>query len=46
MKQRGSGMNLEKLANSRVLQTTGGILSLSVVGYGLYKMLNKDNTKK
>ncbi len=46
MKQRGSGMNLEKLANSRVLQTTGGILSLSVVGYGLYKMLNKDKTKK
>jgi hypothetical protein len=41
MKQRGGGMNLEKLANSRVLQTTGGIISLSVLGYGLYKMFKK-----
>ncbi len=41
MKQRGGGMNLEKLANSRVLQTTGGILSLSMAGYGIYKMLKK-----
>jgi hypothetical protein len=42
MKQRGSGMNLEKLANSRVLQTTGGLISLSVLGYGLYKMISKN----
>lgn len=42
MKQRGSGMNLEKLANSRVLQTTGGLISLSVLGYGLYKLLSKN----
>jgi hypothetical protein len=38
MRQRGGGMNLEKLANSRVLQTTGGLISLSVLGYGLYKL--------
>lgn len=42
MKQRGGGMNLEKLANSRVLQTTGGIISLSVLGYGLYKIFSKN----
>ena len=41
MKQRGGGMNLEKLANSRVLQTTGGLISLSVLGYGLYKAFKK-----
>jgi plasmid replication initiation protein len=41
MKQRGSGMNLEKLANSRVLQTTGGLISLSVLGYGLYRLFRK-----
>ena len=46
MKQRGSGMNLEKLANSRVLQTTGGIISLSVLGYGLYKMFKKKVSAK
>ncbi len=42
MKQRGSGMNLEKLANSKVLQTTGGLISLSVLGYGLYKLISKN----
>lgn len=41
MKQRGGGMNLEKLANSRVLQTTGGLISISMIGYGLYKMFKK-----
>ena len=41
IKQRGAGMNLEKLANSKVLQTTGGLLSLSVLGYGLYKFFSK-----
>ncbi len=43
MKQRGGGMNLEKLANSRVAKTTGGIISLSVLGYGLYKILKRSN---
>ena len=43
MKQRGGGMNLEKLANSRVLQTTGGLISLSVIGYGLYRLFKKDS---
>lgn len=42
MKQRGGGMNLEKLANSRILQTTGGLVSLSVLGYGLYRMFRKE----
>jgi hypothetical protein len=41
MKQRGGGMYLEKLANSRVMQTTGGLISISVLGYGLYKMFKK-----
>ena len=41
MKQRGGGMNLEKLANSRVLQATGGLISISMLGYGLYKMFKK-----
>lgn len=43
MKQRGGGMNLEKLANSRILQTTGGLISLSVIGYGLYKLFKKNS---
>lgn len=43
MKQRGGGMNLEKLANSRILQTTGGLISLSVLGYGLYKLFKKNS---
>ena len=43
MKQTGSGMSLEKLANSKVLRTTGGIIGITAAGYGLYKMLtNKD----
>ncbi len=41
MKQRGGGMDLEKLANSRVMQATGSIISISVLGYGLYKMFKK-----
>lgn len=40
MKQVGGGMNLEKFANSKVLRTTGGIIGLSIVGYGLYKMIS------
>ena len=39
LKQIGGGMSLENLANSKVLKTTGGIIGLSVLGYGLYKML-------
>ena len=41
MKQIGSGMSLEKLANSKVLKTTGGLIGLGVAGYGLYKMFSK-----
>ncbi len=42
MKQVGSGIHLEDLANSKVLKTTGGIIGLSILGYGLYKLLGKD----
>jgi len=41
MKQVGTGMSLEKLANSKVLKTTGGILGLATAGYGLYKLFVK-----
>ena len=41
MKQVGSGMSFEKLANSKVLKTTGGLLGLGVAGYGLYKLFTK-----
>lgn len=41
MKQIGGGINLEKLANSKVLKATGGIVGLSIFGYKLYKLLNK-----
>jgi len=41
MKQTGSGMSFEKLANSKVLKTTGGLLGLTMAGYGLYKMFSK-----
>jgi hypothetical protein len=43
MKQVGSGMSLEKFANSKVLKTTGGLLGLTVAGYGLYKIFSKKN---
>lgn len=43
MKQVGSGMSFEKLANSKVLKTTGGLLGLTVAGYGLYKLFSKKN---
>jgi hypothetical protein len=39
MKQLGGGMNLEKFANSKVLRATGGIIGLSLAGYGLYKLI-------
>lgn len=38
MKQTGTGMSLEKIANSKVMKTTGGLVGLSVLGYGLYKI--------
>lgn len=43
MRQVGSGMRLENLANSKVLKTTGGLLGLSIAGYGLYKFFGKKN---
>jgi len=39
LKQIGGGMSLENIANSKVLKTTGGFIGLSVLGYGLYKLL-------
>lgn len=45
MKQVGTGMSLENIANSKVLKTTGGIIGLSlagVAGYGLYKLFGKN----
>jgi len=41
MKQVGSGMSFEKLANSKVLKTTGGLLGITAAGYGLYKLFSK-----
>ncbi len=41
MKQVGGGMSLEKLANSKVLKTTGGLIGLGIAGYGFYKLFNK-----
>ncbi len=43
MKQIGSGINLEKIANSKVLKATGGLIGLSFAGYKLYKILKKDS---
>jgi hypothetical protein len=42
MKQVGTGINLERLANSKVLKATGGLIGLSLAGYRLYKLLKKD----
>lgn len=41
MKQIGGGMSLEKLANSKVLKTTGGLIGLGLAGYSFYKLFNK-----
>lgn len=38
MKQTGGGMRLEKLANSKILRTTGGLIGIGLAGYGLYKL--------
>jgi hypothetical protein len=43
MKQIGSGINLEKIANSKVVKATGGLIGLSLVGYKLYKLLKKED---
>lgn len=42
MKQKGGGINLENLANSKVVKTTGGIIGLSLLGYGIYRLLGRD----
>ncbi len=42
MKQTGSGVNLEKIANSKVLKATGGLIGLSYAGYKIYKLLKKE----
>lgn len=41
MKQIGTGVHLETIANSKVLKTTGGLIGLSLAGYGLYKIFGK-----
>jgi hypothetical protein len=46
MKQVGSGMSLEKFANSKVLKTTGGLLGLTMAGYGLYKLFSKKDDEE
>ena len=42
MKQVGAGLHLEDIANSKVLKATGGLIGLSILGYGLYKLFGKD----
>ena len=42
MKQIGSGINLEKIANSKVLKATGGLIGLTYAGYKIYKILRKE----
>jgi hypothetical protein len=44
MKQTGTGANLEKIANSKVLRATGGLIGLSYAGYKLYKLIKKNNS--
>jgi|SRR5690554_1804244 len=45
MKQVGGGIDLEKLANSKVLRTTGGLIGLSIAAYGLYRIFKGKNKK-
>lgn len=42
MKQTGTGIQLEDIVNSKVLKTTGGLIGLSLLGYGLYKFLGRN----
>jgi len=44
IKQVGGGMSLEKFANSKILKTTGGLIGLTLAGYGLYKSFKKKNS--
>lgn len=46
MKQVGGGMSLEKLANSKVLKTTSGLIGLGIAGYGFYKLFSKKKDKE
>ena len=41
MKQIGSGLHLENIVNSKILKATGGIIGISLLGYGLYKLFGK-----
>jgi hypothetical protein len=41
MKQSGTGMSLEKYANSKVLQTGGLVGLATIAGLGLYKLFRK-----
>lgn len=45
MKQIGGGVSLEKLANSKVIRNTGGIIGLTLAGYGIYKLFTKSKDK-
>lgn len=45
LKQTGGGMNLEKLANSKIFRTTSGIVGLSIIGYNLLKLINRNSKK-
>ncbi|HZW38636.1 MAG TPA: hypothetical protein VFF33_04995 [Ignavibacteriaceae bacterium] len=47
LKQSGTGMSLEKFANSKIMKTTGGIVGGAIASYGLYKMFfGKGKEKK
>lgn len=46
MKQTGGGVNLENLANSKILKTASGLVGLSIAGYRLYKFLKKNGENK
>ncbi len=42
LKQTGGGMNLERLANSKIFRATSGIVGLSIIGYNLIKLVNRN----
>jgi len=46
LKQTGGGMNLEKLANSKIFRATSGIVGLSIIGYNLIKLVNRNLKRK
>jgi hypothetical protein len=41
MKQIGTGMRFDDIANSKILKTTGQIVSAGIIGYGIYKLFAK-----